>query len=405
MILKKEQKNGQEFNLNKMKKTVSILIILIIFISCKEKNGKKREYLQNFEKMNDLKNAPYNISELGDGLKFNYDTLSVEYINKVKNSLVNRNFKFLDNDQFQQRILKVFDFNIDDYENNIIVLRPAMFSEIVVKDQKFIIVEDSETDDSENINSDLEYYYNSFVIYNDKMSYNWLKLHQNEVLKDLVVEYGYNEDKELVKFVFDNFDFDSKTLFHDLIFKTDLKTSKLILRESIINDIEDIVYGGSTIGYMEAKEGKGYNTFSEIIEMLRKNSKQYLEPEKTIAFLYEKDLRVGIVGHVESNLTMDSKYKTFLKNNNYFGYLRLKDYVEKVFEDNSNSNDQMNIYKIQDSDGYVNLRSGNNTNSTVISKITTGSRIEVLDDNDNWWYVKTSDGKKGYVHKSKIISE
>uniref|UniRef100_UPI00404735F8 SH3 domain-containing protein n=1 Tax=Flavobacterium sp. TaxID=239 RepID=UPI00404735F8 len=193
--------------------------------------------------------------------------------------------------------------------------------------------------------------------------------------------------------------------FHDLIFTTDLKTAKFKLREDIINDIEDIIYGGSIVGYMEAKEGNGYNTFSEIIEMINKNSKKYEEPERTIAFLYEKELRVGIVGHIESNLVIDPKYKAFLKNNNYFGYLKLKDYTENVFGDNIDPRDEIKSYKILDPDGYTNLRSGNDTHSLVIAKINTGTQIEVLNDSGNWWYIQTKDGKKGYVHKSRIVSE
>ena len=388
-----------------MKKTVAIITLSIIFISCKEKIEEKNKNSQNIEKMNDLKNAPYNISELGDGLKYNYDTLSLEYINKVKTSLINRNFKFLEKQKFQEKILEVFNFNIDDYENNIIVLRPAIFTEIVIKDQKFILVEDPETDDSENINSDLEYHYNSYILYNDKISFNWLKFNEKELLKDLVVEYGYNKDKELLKFIFKDFDFDNNTLFHNLIYTRDLKTGKFKLREGIINDIENIVYGGTTIGYTEAKEGNGYNTLSEIVERIRKNSKQYLEPEKNIAFLYEKDLRIGIVGHVESNLTTDSKYKSFLKDNNYFGYLRLKDYVEDVFGEDANSNESIIVYTIQDADGYTNLRKEKSTTSVILEKVKTGEKVEVIEQSGDWYLVKTKAGNQGYIFKTKIVSE
>uniref|UniRef100_UPI004047544C SH3 domain-containing protein n=1 Tax=Flavobacterium sp. TaxID=239 RepID=UPI004047544C len=58
-----------------------------------------------------------------------------------------------------------------------------------------------------------------------------------------------------------------------------------------------------------------------------------------------------------------------------------------------------------DPDGYTNLRSGNDTHSLVIAKINTGTQIEVLNDSGNWWYIQTKDGKKGYVHKSRIVSE
>lgn len=389
----------------KMKKVLIILIFSIIFISCKDNIEEKNKNTQNIEKMNDLKNAPYNLSELSDGVKYDYDTLSINYINKIKSSLINRNFKFLDKQNFQERILEVFNFNIDDYKNNIIVLRPAMFTEIVIKDQKFILVEDAETDNSENINSDLEYNFNSYILNNDKNSFNWLKFNQKELLETLVVEYGFNQDKELLKFIFKDFDFDNKTLFHNLIFSKDIKTGEFRLREALLKDIENIVYGGGVVGYTEAKEGNGYNSLSEIVEIIRKNSKQYFEPEKNIASLYERDLSIGIVGHVESNLTTDTKYKTFLKNNNYFGNSRLKDYAEDVFGDDVNTNDSIIIYKIQDPDGYTNLRKDKNTTSSILEKIKTGEIVEVVQQSGDWYLVKTKSGNQGYVFKTKIVYE
>ncbi len=388
-----------------MKKSIVIITLLIISISCKEKLEEDKKNIKKIENMDNLNNAPYNTSELGDGLKYNYDTLSLDYINKVKTSLTNRNFKFLDKEQFREKILEVFNFNIDDYKNNIIVLRPAMFTEIAIKNQNFILIEDSETDDRESINSDLEYYYNSYVFHNDKISFNWLKFNEKEVLNNLVIEYGYNKDKELVKFVFKDFDFDNKTLFHNLIFNRELKTKKFKLREGILNDIENIVYGGNVSGYEEVKEGNGYNSISEIIETIRENSKQYIEPEKNIAFLYEKDLRIGIVGHIESNLNIDSNYKPFLKSNSYFGYPKLLEYVENIYGEDPNSEEIETRYKINDPDGYTNLRKEKNTTSSILEKVKTGESVEVIEQSGDWYLVKTKAGNQGYVYKTKIKVE
>jgi uncharacterized protein YgiM (DUF1202 family) len=67
-----------------------------------------------------------------------------------------------------------------------------MFTEIAIKEHKFILIEDPETDsDPDNINEDLEYYYNLYVFYGDKKALNWLKANNKEVLKDLGVEYDY----------------------------------------------------------------------------------------------------------------------------------------------------------------------------------------------------------------------
>jgi len=380
-----------------------IFLIILLLVSCTGKTDSKKNNLGN---SNDSKDAPYNLKDLGDGKKFNYDTLSIDYINKVKTSLIKNNFKFPDEQTLRKRTLEVFKVNLYDYKNNIIVLRPAMFTEIAIKESRFILIEDEETDGSENaVNENLELYYNSYVFYEDKIAFNWLKSRYKEQLIDLVVQYGYNSDKELVKIVFKNFDFDDSVSFHDLIFTYDVKSKKYILRESILNDIESIVYKGTVEGYTEAKEGNGYNSFSDIIEKIRSNPNNYLDAEKYIAFLYEKDLRVGVVGHIESNLSENKKYKTFLKENNYFNLKRLQDYVENVYGGDSDSDEVSKIFKISDPDGFTNLRKEKNSSSEILQKINNNTEVEVLDDSGNWWLIKTSSGNKGYVYKTKIKAE
>jgi uncharacterized protein YgiM (DUF1202 family) len=59
-------------------------------------------------------------------------------------------------------------------------------------------------------------------------------------------------------------------------------------------------------------------------------------------------------------------------------------------------------YYIQDSDGYTNLRKDKNASSQILQKINTGEQIEVLDQSGDWWLVVSKEGKKGYVHKSRI---
>jgi len=386
-----------------MKRIIFNLLLILLAISCNEKGEKQRENLQITD---NLKVAPYNITDLGDGLKYNYDTLSVDYIKKVKTSLLNMQFKFPDEQKFKDKVLEVFNVNIYDYQNKNVVLRPAMFTEIAIKENKFILIEDSETNDNKGvINNDLEFYYNSYVFYGDKIAFNWLKGRNKQQLIDLVLQYGYDSDKELVKFVFKNFDFDDSISFHDLIFTNDIKSKKFVLRESILNDIESIIYKGSVEGYIEAKEGNGYNSFSDIILKIRENPDNYLDAEKYIAFLYEKDLRVGVVGHIESNIASNSKYKSFLKQNNYFNFQRLKDYVENVYGGDSDSEETNVIFKINDPDGYTNLRKEKNSTSDIVEKVKSGEKIEVLDDSTNWWLVKTKTGNQGYVYKTKIKSE
>lgn len=58
-----------------MKKILSILIINLMLF-CNGQNNK--------EINNNMKQAPYNISEEGEGLKFNYDSLSSKLIEHGK---------------------------------------------------------------------------------------------------------------------------------------------------------------------------------------------------------------------------------------------------------------------------------------------------------------------------------
>lgn len=61
-------------------------------------------------------------------------------------------------------------------------------------------------------------------------------------------------------------------------------------------------------------------------------------------------------------------------------------------------------YTISDPDGYTNLRTDKNPQSGILQRIKSGEKIEVLDDTGDWWKVKTTESKIGYIHKSRIKS-
>jgi hypothetical protein len=63
------------------------------------------------------------------------------------------------------------------------------------------------------------------------------------------------------------------------------------------------------------------------------------------------------------------------------------------------------LSKIQDPDGYTNLRKDKNTSSEIRQKIKSGEHIEVLENTGDWFLVKTNEGKEGFIHKSRIKSE
>ncbi|AND63911.1 hypothetical protein AX766_05500 [Flavobacterium covae] len=79
-------------------------------------------------------------------------------------------------------------------------------------------------------------------------------------------------------------------------------------------------------------------------------------------------------------------------------------HIEKIF---NLINKAYQNYIIYDKDGYTNLREDKSINSKVITKINSGENINVITnpDEEDWCLVETKDGKKGYVHKSRIVSK
>ncbi|MDR6485794.1 hypothetical protein J2799_000279 [Chryseobacterium vietnamense] len=376
-------------------KNISLALLYSFLLSCTRQESKLQ--LRNIKDIISLKDAHYNITDEGDGTKSNYDDLS-EFINKAKKVLEQRKFQFPDENTFNQKILDVFSFNLKDYKNSIIALRPAMFPEVAIKENKFIFIQDAGAAEPEFINPDLLYHFNSYVFYNTPVSYVWLQTNNSNLLYDLVVYYGYNRDKKLVESVFKKFDFNSLSDMEQLIFIDSDGYKKL--KKQIFDDIETIIYKGKVEDFSYAKEGNGYLRIGDIINKISSSPKEYFEPEKTISYLFERELRVGIQGNIESYLNKNPIYISNLEKNKFYDLPTLKDYVKYIYQKESNTN-----FIIQDSDGFTNLRKEKNSSSQILQKINTGEQVEVLNQNGDWWLVVSKEGKKGYVHKSRIKSE
>ncbi len=89
------------------------------------------------------------------------------------------------------------------------------------------------------------------------------------------------------------------------------------------------------------------------------------------------------------------------KKEGYETYLVSESKIDKI---STLSNSKFTTNKIQDPDGYTNLRKEKNTSSEILQKIKSGEHIDVLDNTGDWFLIKTKEGKKGYVHKSRIKS-
>lgn len=61
------------------------------------------------------------------------------------------------------------------------------------------------------------------------------------------------------------------------------------------------------------------------------------------------------------------------------------------------------IAVIDDIDGYTNIRNGPGMDFDVIGKVLTGEEFYVTPNREKqWWLIKTKNGIKGYMHRSKI---
>lgn len=57
---------------------------------------------------------------------------------------------------------------------------------------------------------------------------------------------------------------------------------------------------------------------------------------------------------------------------------------------------------IDDPDGFTNVRSQADRQGQIVAKIQKNEIFYTYDQDKNWWQVRTSDGKTGYVHITRI---
>ncbi|MCS4302312.1 SH3 domain-containing protein [Chryseobacterium sp. BIGb0232] len=135
--------------------------------------------------------------------------------------------------------------------------------------------------------------------------------------------------------------------------------------------------------------------------------------EKAIAYL----LQLGFIDKEDIDIQSDKSYlllnniyishpelKQSFQKNKYYGYASLEKY-SKDYGLLYGGNQEKIYLTIIDPDGFTNLRKDKSITSQVLQKIKSGEQIEVTDQNGDWWFVTSQDGKKGYVHKSRIQSK
>jgi len=165
------------------------------------------------------------------------NNLSAKLLTLLEQELSDLGFKFPDQDLFRDRILKVCDVDISEYQDGIIALRTPFSYEVIMKNvnnKNYILavyieteVKNSKFYYSYKITPEFIYSYNNFVLYKDESAFELLENLSSNSLNNLVIEYGYNEDKNLVKYVFEGFDFYDENKLHDLIFSYNAKMTNI----------------------------------------------------------------------------------------------------------------------------------------------------------------------------------
>ena len=123
-------------------------------------------------------------------------------------------------------------------------------------------------------------------------------------------------------------------------------------------------------------------------------------------FYYRKNTRQFI--RKEMVLAVDKMLRG-TPNEHDFAINAAKYYVQRYSHDFDNPKEIIDFlfnssrgYYIEDPDGYSNIRADKSTSSKILGKVKSGEKIDVLDDTSNWYLIKTKEGLKGYVHKSRI---
>lgn len=345
---------------------------------------------------------------------------AINYKIKKMNDILN-GFSTPDKQTFESRIKEVFGVDINVYretqqvfsgtipkalskDTKVLIPRYGFISEAesqpMVHLDKFYI---SWNDPEEDNNSLL--FLNKYIFYNDDLAFNYLKMRKSGYLYYLVIDFGYTKDPKIVDFILDeigtNFDDDEANEFASRVF---IGSEGVLGKRQIRKDLLRQYYEK----YPES-EYMYFNLADKILENSEVGKIKYDgDKYENAAFLIElqleyanKQLGTSLYGGVDYILKKYPDFLAHLKKNNAYHYKLLSNY--KLY--NEQEEEIIEYAIIHDPDGFTNLRKDKTTTSEVLQRIKLGEQVEVLDNSGNWYLVKTKEGKKGYVHKSRIKTE
>jgi len=184
----------------------------------------------------------------------------------------------------------------------------------------------------------LLFHFNQYLFYKDLKSLEWLKDNYEDILSDFVVTFGVYRDKTLLKWYLDE-NINNRTGIQSLFYYE--KNTRRFIRKEMVLAVDKMLRGTPNEHDFAINAAKYY---------VQRYSHDFDNPKEIIDFLF----------------------------NSSRGYY------------------------IEDPDGYSNIRADKSTSSKILDKVKSGEKIDVLDDTSNWYLIKTKEGLKGYVHKSRI---
>ncbi|MXO05615.1 SH3 domain-containing protein [Flavobacterium sp. HBTb2-11-1] len=352
-----------------------------------------------------------------ESIKKNEDKLYAEYTPLMRDLLKNNNYKFLEHSVFKNKVIEYFGVDIDNAKFNDVYLESGL-GYTALSNEGFIdtyqvdrgVIDgagDAFADilkDGSNNDYNIDFINYNKVLFNDDLSAISKVNIDKDKVEDIVVYLNYEKNNLLSNSFVKNIkkvdNYNESFKWHLLWYNN--KTKPDVIRKKILQDIAN----------------KKPDFIFDLAYFLNNNSNKIKEKtdgaliDATLAFLIDVELQ-----HYEDKDLNDNKGYSLLNNfyiqnpkmldrfksQKFYGYPLIENYTKKYLL--MSEENEISYGKVIDPDGYTNLRKDKNSTSVVIEKIKSGERVEILDDSENWWLIKTSSGNKGYVYKTKIKAE
>lgn len=391
-----------------MKKYITVLLLLIMTISCTNKTQNKNK-LSEEKIVASYKGQGYSMTEKGKepteiemykiqiGDK-NFDIAKGTYedLLTARKILEESDFKPLLPSDFREKILNLYNIDMNDHYR--FTLTPILDKDHVidiVMHSGYLILANGRIDD---LDQEGLVMYNKMILNNDTTAFNWMKLNRPEDVIRQVQELGVISNPKWLKFSFDNSNFWQEQTLHDYIFGNSYDDEKYHIRKNMLDTL--ISYGADM------------SLLSSALESVEYTPQMYAgDTNEIIGYLYTKVVEVGQYGYIESRLDGDKDLIKKLKNDNYYNSEDLKYFCEETYivkaerekQGKSSSLSPEPAYMTSDPDGYVNIRKGGSPSAEIIGRISSGKYVTILSkDINGWWKVEFND-KVGYVHSSRLI--